>query len=173
VPPSIDTTRADVAAAALAAGASVVNDVSGGLADPGMAAVVADAGCPWILMHWRGHSRRMLDLARYDDVVAEVRAELLQRVDAAVTAGVDPGRLILDPGIGFAKHAEHNWALSAHLDELIALGHPVLRLRRVQFGPLRLGSLPVGGCRELTAREREGLNNLRDPDDSPILHRIR
>jgi dihydropteroate synthase len=126
VPASVDTTRAAVAAAALEAGAVVVNDVSGGLADPEMAAVVADAGCPWILMHWRGHSRDMLDHAIYDDVVAEVRAELLGRVDAAVAAGVDPGRLILDPGIGFSKHAEHNWALSRHLEELVSLGHRVL-----------------------------------------------
>ncbi|MEV4635836.1 dihydropteroate synthase [Actinoplanes sp. NPDC049548] len=126
VPLSIDTTRAAVAAAALEAGATVVNDVSGGLADPGMAAVVADAGCPWVLMHWRGHSRRMQDLAVYQDVVAEVRDELRQRVDEAVAAGVDPTRIVLDPGLGFAKRAEHNWALSAHLDELVALGHPVL-----------------------------------------------
>ena len=92
VPTSIDTYRAAVAAAALAAGASVVNDVSGGLADPQMSAVVRDAGCPWILMHWRGHSEQMYELARYDDVVKDVRSELLARVDAAVTAGVaSPG----------------------------------------------------------------------------------
>ena len=126
VPVSIDTTRAEVAAAALTAGVAVVNDVSGGLADKGMASVVADAGCPWILMHWRGHSRRMAELAVYGDVVAEVRDELRQRVDDAVAAGVDPGRLILDPGLGFAKKPEHNWALSAHLDQLTALGYPVL-----------------------------------------------
>ncbi|MEU7903289.1 dihydropteroate synthase [Actinoplanes sp. NPDC049118] len=153
VPLSIDTTRAEVAAAALAAGALVVNDVSGGLADPGMAAVVADAGCPWILMHWRGHSRRMLDLATYTDVVAEVRDELLQRVDDAVAAGVDPGRLILDPGIGFAKHAEHNWALGAHLDELVALGRPVLfaASRKTYLGRLLAG--PDGEPRPVDGRE--------------------
>jgi dihydropteroate synthase len=93
---SIDTTRAAVAAAALTAGAVIVNDVSGGLADPAMAAVVADAGCPWVLMHWRGHSRVMAQLATYRDVVAEVRAELLDRVAAATAAGVDPARLVLD-----------------------------------------------------------------------------
>jgi dihydropteroate synthase len=153
VPLSIDTTRAEVAAAALAAGAVVVNDVSGGLADPGMATVVADAGCPWILMHWRGHSRRMLDLATYTDVVAEVRAELLQRVEDAVSAGVDPGRLILDPGIGFAKRAEHNWALSAHLDQLVALGHPVLfaASRKTYLG--RLLASPDGEPRPVDGRE--------------------
>jgi dihydropteroate synthase len=153
VPLSIDTTRAEVAAAALEAGAAVVNDVSGGLADPGMAAVVADAGCPWILMHWRGHSRRMLDLATYDDVVAEVRDELLQRVDEAVSAGVDPGRLILDPGIGFAKRAEHNWALSRRLDELVALGYPVLfaASRKTYLGLLLAG--PDGRPRPVDGRE--------------------
>ncbi len=126
VPMSIDTTRATVAAAALEAGVSVVNDVSGGLADPDMARVVADAGCPWILMHWRGHSRRMKELAVYTDVVKEVCAELSDRVDAAVAAGVAADRLVLDPGLGFAKTAEHNWQLSAHLDTIVALGFPVL-----------------------------------------------
>lgn len=126
VPVSIDTTRAAVAEAAVEAGASVVNDVSGGLADPRMAAAVAALGVPWILMHWRGHSARMNELARYTDVVAEVRAELAARVDAAVLAGVDPARLVLDPGLGFAKDASHNWALLRRLDVLIGLGFPVL-----------------------------------------------
>lgn len=123
---SIDTTRASVASAALEAGADVVNDVSGGLADPDMAKVVAAAGCPWILMHWRGHSHDMYELASYQNVVAEVCAELRDRVDAALHGGVDPDRIIVDPGIGFAKTAEHNWLLSAHLDQVLALGFPVL-----------------------------------------------
>ena len=123
---SVDTYRASVAAAALAAGAVIVNDVSGGLGDPEMAAVVRDAACPWVLMHWRGHSDRMDQLARYDDVVTEVRDELLARVDAAVSAGIDPGRLVLDPGLGFAKTAQHNWQLLARLSQLTALGYPVL-----------------------------------------------
>ncbi|WP_039786433.1 dihydropteroate synthase [Actinoalloteichus spitiensis] len=123
---SIDTSRAAVAEAALAAGAAVVNDVSGGLADPGMARVVAEAGAPWILMHWRGHSKSMNSLARYEDVVADVRAELLARVDEAVAAGVPPESLVLDPGLGFAKNAEHNWALLNRLDALVELGFPVL-----------------------------------------------
>ncbi|GIF65124.1 dihydropteroate synthase [Asanoa ishikariensis] len=123
---SIDTTRASVAAAALEAGATVVNDVSGGLADPDMAKVVAGAGCPWVLMHWRGHSRRMADLANYDDVVKEVRDELSQRVDEALAAGVAADRIVIDPGLGFAKRAEHNWTLTRGLPELIALGYPVL-----------------------------------------------
>lgn len=141
VPMSIDTTRACVAAAALEAGVAVVNDVSGGLADPDMAKVVADAGCPWVLMHWRGHSRRMQELARYDDVVADVRAELSQRVDEALAAGVAPDRIVIDPGLGFAKTAAHNWQITLRLHELLDLGFPVL------FGASRksyLGSLLAG-----------------------------
>lgn len=126
VPVSVDTYRAAVAEAALGAGAVVVNDVSGGLGDPDMARVVRDAGCPWILMHWRGHSASMQQLAHYDDVVREVRDELARRVDAAVATGVDASRLVLDPGLGFAKNAGHNWALLAHLDSLLELGLPVL-----------------------------------------------
>jgi dihydropteroate synthase len=126
VPCSVDTTRAAVAEAALEAGAIMVNDVSGGLADPAMAPMMARCRVPWVLMHWRGHSERMDDLARYSDVVGEVRAELLARVDAAVGAGVDPGALVLDPGLGFAKTAAHNWALLGHLEALIELGFPVL-----------------------------------------------
>jgi dihydropteroate synthase len=123
---SVDTYRASVAHASLDAGASIVNDVSGGLADPDMARVVADAGCPWILMHWRGHSAKMDELASYDDVVADVRSELGQRVDSAVAAGVNPDLLAVDPGLGFAKRAEHNWQLLAHLDAFTGLGLPVL-----------------------------------------------
>jgi dihydropteroate synthase len=126
VPTSVDTTRAAVAAAALAAGAAVVNDVSGGLADPDMRRVVAAAGCPYVLMHWRGHSAGMQSLAVYRDIVAEVRDELSQRVDEALAAGIAADRIIVDPGLGFAKTAEHNWALSRHLDQLVALGFPVL-----------------------------------------------
>jgi len=126
VPVSVDTTRASVAAAALDAGARLVNDVSGGLADPDMAKVVADAGVPWILMHWRGRSDVMDSLARYDDVVTDVRAELLGRVDAALAAGVSPDALVIDPGLGFAKTAEHNWALLRNLSSLVDTGLPVL-----------------------------------------------
>jgi len=123
---SVDTYRASVAQAALDAGASVINDVSGGLGDPDMGRVARDAACPWVLMHWRGHSKSMRQLAVYDDVVGDVRHELLARVDAAVHAGVDPDQIVLDPGLGFAKRAEHNWQLLAHLDALIELGFPVL-----------------------------------------------
>jgi dihydropteroate synthase len=153
VPMSIDTTRAAVAAAALAAGATVINDVSGGLADPAMAGVAADAGCPWILMHWRGHSRDMLELAVYRDVVTDVRDELRERAEAAVAAGVDPGRIILDPGLGFAKRADHNWALTAHLDVLVELGFPVLfgASRKTYLG--RLLAAPDGTPRPVAERE--------------------
>jgi dihydropteroate synthase len=142
VPMSIDTYRASVAAAALQAGATVVNDVSGGLADPSMATVVRDAGCPWILMHWRGHSAHMQELARYDDVVKDVRSELLARVDAAVAAGVDEARLVIDPGLGFAKTAAHNWAILAALDSLVEIGLPVLvaASRKSFLGSLLAGS---------------------------------
>ena len=124
---SIDTMHAAVARAALECGAQIVNDVSGGLADPNMAAVVAEAGCPWMLMHWRSvRADRPHDVPAYTNVVAEVRAELLARVDDAVAAGVDPDRLIIDPGLGFAKTAQHNWALLHALPEFVGTGIPVL-----------------------------------------------
>ncbi|HEY0807260.1 MAG TPA: dihydropteroate synthase, partial [Pseudonocardiaceae bacterium] len=126
VPVSVDTMRARVADDALAAGALIVNDVSGGLADPDMAKVVVGHGVPWILMHWRGQSRDMDTMATYRDVVAEVRAELCARVDAALAAGAAPESLVLDPGLGFAKRAEHDWALLHGLSTLLELGFPVL-----------------------------------------------
>ena len=138
---SVDTSRAEVAAAALEAGAVLVNDVSGGLADPEMAPLVARAQVPYVVMHWRGHSQAMNSLARYHDVVAEVAAELRERVAGAIEAGVAPERIIIDPGLGFAKNAEHNWALTRRLDVLIGLGHPLL------FGASRksyLGRLLAG-----------------------------
>ena len=123
---SIDTMRADCADAAVAAGAVVVNDVSGGLADPAMYATVARLGVPYVAMHWRGHSTVMTELAHYDDVVDDVVAELSARVDAAVAAGITADRIVVDPGLGFAKEADHNWLLLRRLDALQALGHPVL-----------------------------------------------
>ncbi|MFS8499797.1 MAG: dihydropteroate synthase, partial [Micromonosporaceae bacterium] len=126
VPMSVDTTRASVAAAALEAGAAVVNDVSGGLADPAMTKVVAEAGCPYVIMHWRGHSRRMQELAVYRDVVADVCAELRARVEEAVAVGISPDKIIIDPGFGFAKTPEHNWELTRRFHELLRLGFPVL-----------------------------------------------
>ena len=123
---SVDTMRAEVAAAALDAGAGLVNDVSGGLADPEMPALVAERAVPYIAMHWRGHSRDMQARARYDDVVADVSRELVARVEALVAAGVRPDDVLLDPGLGFAKLAAHNWELLRRLDELTALGHRVV-----------------------------------------------
>jgi dihydropteroate synthase len=123
---SIDTMRAEVAAAALDAGATIVNDVSAGQADPDMAAVVARTGAPYVAMHWRGHSATMDDRAIYRDVVGEVCAELLARVDALAGAGVDPRQIVLDPGLGFSKTAEHNWQLLAALDRVAGLGRPLL-----------------------------------------------
>ncbi|MQA34387.1 dihydropteroate synthase [Modestobacter roseus] len=123
---SVDTTRARVAAAAVDAGAVLVNDVSGGLADPDMAAVVAGTGVGWVLTHWRGHSADMYSSARYDDVVADVRRELVQRVDDAVSAGVADEQIVLDPGLGFGKLPPHDLTLLRNLDQLTALGLPIL-----------------------------------------------
>jgi len=123
---SIDTMRAEVALAAVEAGATFVNDVSGGLADPEMVPAVAAAGVPYIAMHWRGHSTEMQSMTAYDDVVEDVCRELASRRDALLGAGLAEHLLVLDPGLGFAKHAEHNWALLAALPVLHDLGHPIL-----------------------------------------------
>jgi dihydropteroate synthase len=123
---SIDTMRARTAERALDAGAVLVNDVSGGRSDPNVPALVAERGAPYVVMHWRAHSRDMYRHASYDDVVAEVRDELAERLDAVIAAGVAAEQVVLDPGLGFAKTAGHNWALLAHLDALTALGRPVL-----------------------------------------------
>jgi dihydropteroate synthase len=119
--------HAAVAGAALEHGASVVNDVSGGRADPAMAPLVAEAGVPWVLMHWRSvQAVQPHDAPDYPNVVTAVRDELLAGVDAAVSAGVDPANLIIDPGLGFAKTVRHNWALLQALDTLVSTGIPVL-----------------------------------------------
>ncbi|WP_145229535.1 dihydropteroate synthase [Rudaeicoccus suwonensis] len=123
---SIDTMRAPVARAAVEAGARIVNDVSGGLADPQMADVVARTGVGFVAMHWRGHSHDMQTRAVYDDVVADVCRELSARVDALLAAGVPREAIAVDPGLGFAKTAEQNWALLQHLEDVKALGLPVL-----------------------------------------------
>ncbi|WP_328329706.1 MULTISPECIES: dihydropteroate synthase [unclassified Streptomyces] len=123
---SVDTMRAAVAEQAVEAGAVLVNDVSGGLADPAMVPVVAAAGAPFVVMHWRGFSESMAGRAVYTDVVAEVVAEVRARVEAAVAGGIAPERIVVDPGLGFAKDAEHDLTLVAHLAELRALGHPLL-----------------------------------------------
>jgi dihydropteroate synthase len=153
---SVDTMRAEVAEAALAAGASIVNDVSGGLADPRILDVVADSDATYVCMHWRAHSVHMNEHAVYDvpgGVVAAVRAELLERVDALRAAGVPDERIVLDPGLGFAKRSEHNWALLAGLADLQALGFRLLvGASRKSF----LGTLladPAGEPRPVDERE--------------------
>ena len=123
---SVDTMRAATALAAVEAGAEIINDVSAGLADEAMGAIAAETGARYVAMHWRGHSDRMDGLAEYGDVAVEVRDELAARVDALVAAGVDTERLILDPGLGFAKRGEQNWQLLARLDVLEGLGLPIL-----------------------------------------------
>lgn len=151
---SVDTMRASVAAAAWDAGAALVNDVSGGRADPDMLRVVADVGAPFVVMHWRAHSASMQDAdhTRYDDVVADVRAELVQQVDAALAAGVGPDRLVVDPGLGFSKTGAQNWRVLDALDAFTTLGHPLLvAASRKRF----LGELLAVGGELRPAAERD------------------
>jgi dihydropteroate synthase len=153
---SVDTMRHQVAAAALAAGARIVNDVSGGLADPDILRVVAATGATYVAMHWRAHADHMRDFATYDEpggVVRAVCAELAARVEAALAAGVLPEQLVLDPGLGFAKRGEHNWQLLADLDPVKALGYPLLvgASRKSFLGTLLRG--PDGAARPVDGRE--------------------
>jgi dihydropteroate synthase len=159
VPVSIDTMRAAVAEFALAAGALLVNDVSGGLADPQMPRLVAAAGASYVVVHWRGHSHDMYSRAVYANVVAEVRDELTRRVEAVVDAGVDPGHIVIDPGLGFGKRPEHNWPILTSLPEVGQLGgrmFPVLvgASRKRFLGLLLAGPdgtpRPFDGCDEAT-----------------------
>ena len=123
---SIDTMRASTAEAAIEAGASIINDVSGGLADPDMLQTAARLQVPYIAMHWRGQSKDMNSKAIYNNVVNDVISELQDRITAAQDAGIEPNNLIIDPGLGFAKDAEHNWALIDSIDKFVGLGYPVL-----------------------------------------------
>ncbi len=123
---SIDTMNAETARAVVEAGAEWINDVSGGQADPAMFATAAELGCGYMLSHWRGHSADMNALARYADAAFDVRDELRVQLDAALDAGVHGSRLVIDPGLGFAKNHEHNWRILGRLDVLEELGHPVL-----------------------------------------------
>lgn len=126
-PVSIDTTRAEIAAQAIKLGVQYVNDVSGGLADAKMYALIADnPKVQYIAMHWRGHAKEMQDYAQYGDVVKEVKDELEERINSAIESGIDPDQLIIDPGIGFAKLPEHNWELLRNIDRLALLGYPIL-----------------------------------------------
>ncbi|MGW6457411.1 dihydropteroate synthase [Streptomyces sp. NPDC055078] len=149
---SVDTMRASVADQAVAAGAVLVNDVSGGLADPAMVPAVASAGVPFVVMHWRGFSQDMNSRAVYEDVVAEVAAELRERMAAVVAGGIQPDRIVIDPGLGFAKEAAHDLALVAHIPELRALGRPLLvAASRKRF----LGHVLARGGTPPRARERD------------------
>jgi dihydropteroate synthase len=159
---SIDTMRASVAELAVEAGARLVNDVSGGLADPAMARLMAKAQVPYIVMHWRGHSADMDRRASYGDVVAEVKAELTSRVTALAVAGVDPGLLILDPGLGFAKQPAHNWALLTRLGEIGYLDH-----RQAPF-PVIVGASRKRFIGRLLAAEDEPPRPFDQCDDATV-----
>lgn len=123
---SVDTMNHQTAAAAVAAGADLVNDVSGGLADPQMFAAVAPTSARFILSHWRGHSDQMDQLNSYDDIATNVVAEIAEQISVAVANGIARDRIIVDPGLGFAKDLNQNWQLVARLDRLEQLGLPVL-----------------------------------------------
>jgi len=123
---SVDTMRASTARAATAAGARIINDVSAGLADPEMLVTVADLKLPYIAMHWRGQSKDMNSMATYENVVADVIDELQSRISAAIEAGISKENLIIDPGIGFAKNADHNWEIINNIGQFVELGYPVL-----------------------------------------------
>jgi dihydropteroate synthase len=153
-PVSIDTMHSEIARQAVDAGAVLVNDVSGGLADPAMVPFVASSGIAYVVMHWRGHSVDMQTRAVYDDVVADVRQELSLRISAFLDAGGDIEQVVVDPGLGFAKKPEsgHNWALLKHLDQIIDLGRPVLvgASRKAFLGHLLADS---GGVRAPARRD--------------------
>ena len=149
---SVDTMRSSVARQALAAGAAIVNDVSGGRADPQMIPVLADSDAPVVLMHWRHHSAHMQEHTTYDNVVADVIAELGEQIDAAVSAGIAAERIVVDPGLGFSKTGDQNWTVLAHLDSLSSLGHRVLvAASRKGF----LGTLLADGDQPRAVDERE------------------
>ena len=151
---SVDTMRAAVAEAAVEAGARIINDVSGGRSDPRMVPVAAGTGVPFVVMHWRGQSASMDDLASYGDVVGEVIDEVERQMDAVVSGGVDPAQVIVDPGLGFAKGREDDWALLARLDAWSRLGRPVLvAASRKRFLGTLLADLDTGEPRPARARD--------------------
>jgi len=146
---SVDTMNSGTALAASDAGAALINDVSGGLADPEMYRIIARTGVHYVAMHWRGHSDSMQQNAVYADVVADVRAELQHRLAELIIWGVDPDKIILDPGIGFAKNAEQNWQVLGHLPEFTSLGFPVL------VGASRKGFLKPFAADDAPAEDRD------------------
>ncbi|GAB3944699.1 dihydropteroate synthase [Kribbella albertanoniae] len=155
---SVDTMRSEVAALALAAGATMINDVSAGQSDPDMLALVAERRTPYVAMHWRGHSINMQNKAEYDDVVAEVIAELAERLEVIRAAGVDLNRVALDPGLGFAKNADHNWEILRRLPEFAVLGRPLLigASRKTFLGRL-LADEETGALRPAVRRDDASL----------------
>jgi len=153
---SVDTMWAETARQSIEAGAAIVNDVSGGRADPQMVPLVADAEVPFVVMHWRAHSDRMQQHTDYGDVVEDVVGELREQYAAVCEAGVDPERVILDPGLGFSKTGDQNWTLLAHLDRFTDLGRPLLvaASRKGFLGALladSVGPRPVDGREDATA----------------------
>jgi len=151
---SVDTMRAAVAEAAVEAGARIINDVSGGRADELMVPVAARTGVPFVVMHWRGQSASMDDLATYGDVVGEVIEEVERQMDAVVSGGVDPAQVIVDPGLGFAKGRDDDWALLARLDAWAGLGRPVLvAASRKRFLGTLLADRATGELRPARARD--------------------
>lgn len=159
---SIDTMRAPVADAAIGVGATLVNDVSGGLADEGMAPLIASAKVPYVVMHWRGHSADMQSRAVYADVVGEVVAELAQRVRALTAAGVDPELLVIDPGLGFAKLPAHSWTLLSRLPEISCLPCPGAPF------PLLVGASRKGFISRLLATSAEEPRPFDQCDDATV-----
>jgi dihydropteroate synthase len=123
---SIDTMRADTAEKAVQAGAAIINDVSGGLSDSAMFGTVKKLGVPYILMHWRGESKEMNSRAIYTNVVHDAISEINSQIDAALDAGINKSQIIIDPGLGFAKDAEHNWEILRNLKQFTSMGYPVL-----------------------------------------------
>jgi len=150
---SIDTMRSEVARECVMAGACIVNDVSGGLADPAMYETVVQLDVPYVIMHWRGHGSVMNSLASYADVSAEVISEINARLEAATAAGVNPEAIIIDPGLGFAKEPDDNWQVLNHLAGFVDLGYPVLigASRKRFLGSLLAGS--TGAPRDLAGRD--------------------
>jgi dihydropteroate synthase len=159
---SIDTMRVRVAEQAIGTGARLVNDVSGGLADPGMAGLIAEARVPYVVMHWRGQSIDMQDKAVYADVVKEVTAELSQRVRALTDAGIDPAQLIIDPGLGFAKLPAHSWTLLARLRELSCLDHPAAPF------PVLVGASRKGFIARLLGTSQDMPRPFAECDDATV-----